>query len=99
MNEAAGTGTYGLISMLIWIVMFVGLMYLLVFLPQKRREKKTRQMLESLEVGSEVVTIGGVAGKIINIKDDEVVIETTVEKTKITFKKWAIKEVKELIKA
>ena len=99
MNEAAATGTYGLISMLIWIVMFVGLMYLLVFLPQKRREKKTRQMLESLEVGSEVVTIGGVAGKIINIKDDEVVIETTVEKTKITFKKWAIKEVKELIKA
>ena len=46
-----------------------------------------------MQAGNEVITIGGVSGKIVNIKDDEVTIETGVEKAKINFKKWAIKEV------
>jgi len=74
------------------IVLFVA-MYFILILPQKRREKKTREMLDSLKVGDKIVTIGGIDGKIINIKDDEVTIETSVEKTQIVFKKWAVKEV------
>jgi preprotein translocase subunit YajC len=68
-------------------------MYLMIFLPQKRRDKKSKAMLDAMQVGNTVVTIGGVAGKIINIKDDEITLETGVEKAKINFKKWAIKEV------
>lgn len=78
---------------LIWFVFIIGIMYLLVFLPQKKRDKKTKAMLNAMQVGNNVVTIGGIAGKVINIKDDEVTIETGVEKAKINFKKWAIKEV------
>lgn len=78
---------------LIWFVFIIGIMYLLVFLPQKKRDKKAKAMLNAMEVGNNVITIGGVAGKVINIKDDEVTIETGVEKTKINFKKWAVKEV------
>ena len=50
-------------------------------------------MLEALQVGNEVVSIGGISGKIVNIKDDEVTVETGVERAKVNFKKWAIKEV------
>lgn len=76
-----------------YLLFFIVLMYLLIFLPQKRRDKKSKEMLGALQVGNFVVTIGGVSGKVINIKDDEVTIETGVEKAKINFKKWAVKEV------
>jgi preprotein translocase subunit YajC len=75
------------------IVLFVVVMYFLIFLPQKKRDKKTKEMLDSMQVGHQVITIGGITGKIVNIKDDEVTIETGVERAKINFKKWAIKEV------
>ena len=76
-----------------YLVFIVGIMYLLIFLPQKKRDKKAKAMLEALQVGQNVITIGGVAGKVINIKDDEITVETGVEKARINFKKWAIKEV------
>ncbi len=76
-----------------YLVFFIVIMYLLIFLPQKRRDKKAKDMLGALQVGNNIVTIGGVSGKVINIKDDEITIETSVEKTKMNFKKWAVKEV------
>ena len=76
-----------------YIVLFIVIMYLMIFLPQKKREKKAKAMLDALQVGNTVITIGGITGKVINIKDDEVTIETGVEKAKINLKKWAIKEV------
>lgn len=85
-------------SLLLPFIIMIGAMYLLIFLPQKKREKKTREMLNALKVGDNVITIGGITGKIINIKDDEVTIETGVEKAKVNFKKWAVKEVIEPIK-
>lgn len=75
------------------IVFFAVVMYFLIFLPQKKRDKKTKEMLDSMQVGNQVITIGGITGKIVNIKDDEVTIETGVERAKVNLKKWAIKEV------
>lgn len=68
-------------------------MYIFVFLPQKRREKKNREMLGIVKEGLEIVTIGGLVGKIVNIKNDEITIVSSVEKTQIKIMKWAIKEV------
>ncbi len=70
-----------------------GLMYVMLILPQKRKEKKTKELLNSLQVGWAVTSIGGIYGKIVNIKDDEVTVETSVEKTQVVFKRWAIKDV------
>jgi len=81
------------IGTILYFVFFIVIMYLIIFLPQKRRDKKTREMINSIQVGNEIVTIGGVAGKVVNIKDDEITIETSVEKTQMVFKKWAVKEV------
>ena len=82
-----------------YLLFFAVLMYLMIFLPQKRREKKMKQMLDSMQVGNKVITIGGISGKVVNIKDDEVTIETSVEKTKMNVKKWAIKEVEKPVEA
>lgn len=92
-DAAAAGGGMSLIITIGYLLFFVVIMYLLIFLPQKRRDKKAKEMLNAMQVGQMVVTIGGVSGKVINIKDDEVTVETGVERVKINFKKWAIKEV------
>ncbi|MCX7920675.1 MAG: preprotein translocase subunit YajC [Clostridia bacterium] len=89
----------GLTPLILSTVFMFALMYLMVILPQRKREKKTREMLSALQVGSNVITVGGVMGKIINIKDDEITVETSVEKTQVKFKKWAIKEVEKTIES
>lgn len=89
-TSSSGSGLFLTVG---YLLFFIVIMYLLIFLPQKRRDKKAKQMLNELQVGNSVVTIGGVSGKVINMKDDEVTVETGVEKAKINFKKWAIKEV------
>ncbi|NLY17966.1 MAG: preprotein translocase subunit YajC [Clostridiaceae bacterium] len=75
------------------IIILFGLMYLILILPQKKKEKKAREMINQAIVGDKVISIGGISGKIINIKDDEFTIESGNERTKFTVKKWAIKEV------
>ena len=75
------------------IVAIIAIFYFLLIRPQKKQEKKTREMLAALQVGDEVVSIGGIKGKIRKIKDDYVVIETGADKTPIEFEKSAIKTV------
>lgn len=85
-----GLGQFGpILSM----VLIFGVMYFILILPQRRKDKKMKAMLSALQVGNNITTIGGVMGKIINIKDDEVTVETSIEKTQIKMKRWAIKEV------
>jgi preprotein translocase subunit YajC len=88
-----------IILTVLYFAFLLGIMYLIFFLPQRKREKKTRQMLDALRVGDEIVTIGGITGTVLSMKDDEITIESSIQKTKISIKKWAVKEVKELIKA
>lgn len=82
-----------------YVIFFAAVMYLMVFLPQRRRDKKAKEMLNSLQVGQNITTIGGIYGKVINLKDDEVTIETSVERTQINIKKWAVKEVEKPVEA
>lgn len=88
--ELAGAGNW--LSMLMFIIP-LALMYVILIVPQKRKEKKLRQTIGSAIVGDQIITIGGLVGKIVNIKDDEITFETSVERSKITVKKWAIKDV------
>ena len=88
--DLSGAGNW--LSMLV-LILPLALMYVIMILPQKRKEKKLRETIGGAIVGDQIITIGGLAGKIVNIKDDEVTFETSVERTKITIKKWAIKDV------
>ena len=90
-GETANTG-----SGWITIVMFAGLMVLMYFFmirPQKKQEKEAAEMRNALVVGDEVTTIGGIIGKVVSIKDETFVLETTKDRTKIRFLKGAIRSV------
>ena len=78
------------------IVMIVGLVlvfYFFVIRPQKKQEKQDAEMRDSLAVGDEVTTIGGIIGKVVSIKDETFVLETTKDCTKIRFLRGAIRSI------
>ena len=73
-------------------ILFV-FMYFFMIRPQKKQEKKDAAMRDALAVGDEVTTIGGIIGKVVSIKGETFVLETTKDKTKIRFLKGAIRTV------
>lgn len=75
------------------LVVFVAGMYFLLIRPQKKKEKNINQMRNSLQVGDEVITIGGICGKIVKTKDDTVVIQVGADKVKFEMTRWAISTV------
>ena len=89
-NAAQGGGMSTLITLLP-LVLIVAFFY--IIRPQKKQEKKDAAMRDSLEIGDEVVTNGGIVGIVFSIKDDTVVIETGGDRSKIRIKKWAIAKV------
>lgn len=78
-----------LIMLGIFAVFAVGMWFFMIR-PQKKREKELKAQLSKMVVGDNVLTIGGVVGKIANIQEDEVTLTTSVAHTMITFKKSAI---------
>jgi len=82
-----------LLSMIIMIVAFVAIFYFLILRPQKKQERQMNDMLNSLQVGDEITTIGGIIGKIVSIKEETCLIETGRDGTKIRILKSAVKRV------
>ena len=83
-------------SMLPTLLIFGGviaLMYFMMIRPQKKQEKKDAEMRNALAVGDEVTTIGGIIGKVVAIKEETFVLETTKDRTKIRFLRGAIRSV------
>lgn len=74
------------------VLMFVA-MYFLTIRPQKKAEKEANEMRNNLEIGDEITTIGGIVGKIVSIKEDTCVIETSKNGTKIRILKQAVRNV------
>ena len=75
---------------LIMIVGMVALMYFMVLRPQKKRQKEEQEMRDSIQIGDEITTIGGIMGRVVTVKDDSIVIETGTDRTKIKFLRSAI---------
>ena len=66
------------------------LMYFIMIRPENKRKKEAEQMRSNLKVGDEITTIGGITGKVVNIKDDSFVIESGADQVRIEFRKWAL---------
>ena len=71
------------------IAMFV-IMYFFMIRPENKRKKEAQQMRDSLKVGDNITTIGGIIGDIVSIKDDSIVIETTTDRVRVEFAKFAV---------
>ena len=78
---------------LVLMVLLIALIYFMMIRPQRKKDKADREMRESLRVGDEVITIGGIIGKVEKINEKTVVISTTAAKNKIEFLKTAIASV------
>ncbi len=77
------------------VLMIVGLIlvfWLLIIRPQKKQEKETQKMRNSIMVGDTITTIGGINGIVRQIKEDEdlYIIESSADKSKIAVKRWAL---------
>lgn len=78
---------------MVFLFIFAALMFIMYFVmlrPQKKKEKQEAEMRKNLQVGDEVVTVGGIVGIVFSIKEDTVVIETGGDRSKIRVKRWAI---------
>ena len=94
-GSASMTETLFTLLPMILIIVF---MFILIYLPQKRQDKKDAAMRNSIEIGDKVTTIGGIVGIVCAIadKDDTLVIETGSDRTKIRFRRSAISSVEKL---
>jgi preprotein translocase subunit YajC len=91
-----GGGEGGSGSLVITLVMLVGFglfFYFFMIRPQKKQEKEINDMRNNLSVGDEITTIGGIIGKVVSIREETVLIETSHDRTKIRLLRSAISKV------
>lgn len=95
-TPAEVTGEAGLSGMLMTVVLPLLLMvvvfYFLLIRPEKKRSKTHKDMLENIQIADEVVTTGGIIGRVLNVKEDTILIETGSDRTRIRVLKSAIAE-------
>lgn len=80
----------GMTSSLIMIVAMFALMYFLLIRPEKKRKQQAESMRNALKKGDSVVTIGGMMGKVVSVTDTSFVIETSEDRVRVEFSKWAL---------
>ena len=88
LEATAATGDMG--GTIFMILAMVGIFYFMLIRPENKRKKEAEQMRSSVKVGDEIVTIGGICGKVVHVKDDKFVIETGADQVRIEFAKWAL---------
>lgn len=90
-GASAEAGGMSSMVMFGYIAVLIAIMYFVMIRPSNKKRKQEEEMRESLEIGDELITIGGIKGRVVSIKDDEsFILETGPDRTKIQFQKWAI---------
>ena len=82
-----------MLGTILMLVLTVVVFYFFAIRPQKKQEKETAAMRNSIEVGDEIITIGGIIRTVIIVKDDKMMIETGNDRTKLTILKSAVRTV------
>lgn len=90
LEAPADVGGGGMMSTIIMLVVMIAIFYFMLIRPENKRKKEAEQMRSAMKVGDEITTIGGITGKVVNVKDDKFVIETGADQVRIEFAKWAL---------
>ena len=90
LSEAGNAPSGGLGSTIIMLVAMLAIFYFMMIRPENKRKKEAELMRSEMKVGDEIVTIGGICGKVVHIKEDKFVIETSADQVRIEFAKWAL---------
>ena len=83
----------GQLSMILPLIILLLVMYFLLIRPQKKREKEVNAMRNAIQVGDEVITIGGICGKVVKTKEETLVIQVGADKVKFEMMRWAVSSV------
>ena len=78
---------------LIPLILLIVVMYFLMIRPQKKKDKQIQDMRKAFTVGDEIITIGGICGKIVKTKEDSFIIQVGADKVKFEMMRWAVSSV------
>ena len=90
---AAASAAGGGISMIIMMVVLIAVFYFFMIRPENKRKKKAQEMRDNLSVGDTITTIGGIIGKIVAVRDNTIVIETSDDRVRMQLTKWSVSSV------
>ena len=81
------------------LVAMIAIFYFLIIRPENKRKKKAEEMRSSLKKGERVTTIGGIVGKVVQVNEETIVIETSEDRVRVEFMKWAVQSTESMEKA
>lgn len=84
---AAGGNSF---TMIILMVVMLAVMYFIMIRPQKKKQQEEQKLRDSVQIGDEITTIGGINGRVVTVKEDSIVLETGADRTKMKIMRWAI---------
>lgn len=90
-KQAQGGGM-SILVMVLYLAVIFGAMYFLLIRPQRKKTKEEKKMRENLQVGDEIITIGGIYGRVISLKEETIVIESESDHSKLTIARWALQQ-------
>ena len=80
-------------SMMLPLILLIVIMYFMLIRPQKKRERQVNEMRSNLRVGDDIITIGGICGKIVKTKEDSIIIQVGADKLKFEMMRWSVSKV------
>ena len=86
----AGAQSAGMGSSIIMLVAMLGIFYFMLIRPENKRKKEAEQMRSSVKKGDKITTIGGIVGTVVDVKENNIVIETSADQVRIELAKWAL---------
>lgn len=89
-TSASASGQNGMTTYIVMMVALVAIMYFTMIRPQKKRQKEDQEMRSSLEIGDEIITIGGIVGRVVTIREEDIIIETGADRNKMKIQRWAV---------
>ena len=95
-DATATAGVGDLVGMFFPLILMFVIFYFMLIRPQKKKDKKVKEMLAALKHGDRICTIGGIYGTITGIKDDTIELSVSNENTKLVVARWAIRNVEEV---
>ena len=75
---------------MIMVILMIAMIYFMMIRPENKRKKQAEEMRNSLKKGDQITTIGGIMGRIVMVKDDSIVIETSEDRVRMEVTKWAV---------
>ena len=84
------TAAGGMGGTIVMMLAMLGIFYFMLIRPENKRKKEAEQMRSSVRKGDKITTIGGIIGTVVDVKENNIVIETSADQVRIEFAKWAI---------